>query len=249
VVFLLVAVAILLFMSIRIIGPGDQAVVVRLGRAQETTLAPGVHAVIPFFDQVYTFSTRTQKLEATADAASRDLQSVTTRLALNFSLEPKSINKLYQEIGIEWQSRILEPALQESVKSATSRFSAEELITRRQELKEAVRELLTARLSEKYILVDEVSITDFRFSDEFDKAIEAKQVAEQNALKARQDLERIKIEGEQRVTQAKAEADSLELQRAVLTPELLQLRAIEKWDGKLPSATGGATPFIQIPQR
>lgn len=241
--FLLV---LLLFSAVRVVDAGDQAVVVRLGVIQEKTLAPGVHLVAPIVDRVYTFSTRTRKLDAIAEAASRDLQQVTTRITLNFELDPEKINSLYQEIGVEWQMRIVEPAVQESVKSATSKFSAEELITKRQELKDEIKRLLTQRLASKYVLVDDVSITDFRFSEEFDRAIEAKQVAEQNALKARQDLERIKIEGEQRVTQARAEAESLALQRENLTADLLQLRAIEKWDGKLPQATGGATPFITL---
>jgi regulator of protease activity HflC (stomatin/prohibitin superfamily) len=243
---LAVVAAIFLVSSIRVVDAGEQAVVVRLGVAQPETLAPGLHFVIPVVDRVYLFSTRTRKLEATADAASRDLQQVRTTIALNFQLDPKSINKLYQEIGIEWQSRIVDPAIQESVKSATSNFSAEELITKRSELKESVTKLLAERLKDKYIIVDQISITDFRFSNEFDKAIEAKQVAEQNALKAKQDLERIKIEGDQRITQAKAEAEALRLQRENLTQDLLELRAIEKWDGKLPQATGGATPFINL---
>jgi regulator of protease activity HflC (stomatin/prohibitin superfamily) len=232
--------------SIRVVDAGEQAVVVRLGVAQPNTLAPGLHFVIPVVDSVYTFSTRTRKIDATANAASRDLQQVTTTIALNFQLNPQSINKLYQEIGIDWQSRIVDPAIQESVKSATSIFSAEELITKRQELKDSVTKLLADRLKDKYIIVDQISITDFRFSTEFDKAIEAKQVAEQNALKAKQDLERIKIEGDQRIAQARAEAEALRLQKENLSADLLQLRAIEKWDGKLPQATGGSTPFITL---
>jgi regulator of protease activity HflC (stomatin/prohibitin superfamily) len=244
-VFLLI---VLVMSTFKIIDAGEQGVVTRLGKVQEETLAPGVHIVIPVVDRLYIFSTRIRKMEASSDSASKDLQSVTTKIALNFQLDSKNINKLYQEVGVDWQARIVDPAIQESVKSATAQFTAEELITKRSEMKAAVADLLRTRLSSKYITVDDVSITDFRFSGEFEKAVEAKQVAEQSALKARQDLERIKIEAEQRVTTARAEADSLRLQREVLSPDLLQLRAIEKWDGKLPQATSG-NPFISLTPR
>ena len=128
----------------------------------------------------------------------------------------------------------------------TAHFTAEELITRRGEVKDAIKTNLTDRLGQFNIIVDEFSIVDFSFSEEFNRAIEAKQTAEQSALKAKRDLDRIKIEAEQRVTQARAEADGQRLQRETLTPILLQLRAIEKWDGKLPQVSGGATPFIDL---
>jgi regulator of protease activity HflC (stomatin/prohibitin superfamily) len=239
---------IIVISSFRIIDAGEQGVITRLGKVQGETLAPGIHFVAPVIDKLYIFSTRIRKMEASSDSASKDLQSVTTTIALNFQLDPKNINKLYQEVGVEWQARIVDPSIQESVKSATAQFTAEELITKRSEMKAAVTELLKARLSSKYIMVDDVSITDFRFSQEFEKAVEAKQVAEQSALKARQDLERVKVEAEQRVTTAQAEAESLRLQREVLSPDLLQLRAIEKWDGKLPQATSG-NPFINLNPR
>jgi regulator of protease activity HflC (stomatin/prohibitin superfamily) len=143
--------------------------------------------------------------------------------------------------------------VKESFKAAAARYTAEELISKREALKTEVRNYLRDRLKVFGIIVVELSITDFEFSQEFNKAIESKQTAEQNALRAKRDLDRIRVEAEQKIASARAEAESLRLQRQVISPELIQLRqieaqikAIEKWDGKMPNVTGGAVPFIQV---
>jgi regulator of protease activity HflC (stomatin/prohibitin superfamily) len=156
------------------------------------------------------------------------------------------VNVIYQEIGLFFKERIIDPAVQEAVKAVTAQFTAEELITRRSEVKEQIRESLAKRLLVFNIIVDDFNIVDFSFSREFNAAIEAKQTAEQQALKAKRDLDRIKIEAEQKVTQARAEAEAQRLQRETITPTILQLRAIEKWDGKFPQVIGGAMPFIDL---
>ena len=154
--------------------------------------------------------------------------------------------RIYQEVGTLYKERLIDPSVQEAVKAATAQFTAEELITRRAEVSSLIKEMLAERLVPRNIVVDEFNIVDFNFSDVFNQAIEAKQTAEQEALKAQRDLERIKIEAEQKVTAATAEADSQRLQRETITESLLQLRAIEKWDGVLPQVTGGAVPFIDL---
>ena len=156
------------------------------------------------------------------------------------------MNRVYQDVGLAYEARIIAPAVQESLKAVTAQFTAEELITKRDEVSARIKESLTARLGRRSIIVDEFSITDLDFSEVFAASIEAKQVAEQQALKARQDLERIKIEAEQKLEAAKAEAEAQRIQRETITAELIQLRAIEKWDGTLPQVTGGAMPFIDV---
>jgi regulator of protease activity HflC (stomatin/prohibitin superfamily) len=160
---------------------------------------------------------------------------------------------LYSNIGLNYNERIIDPAVKESFKAAAARYTAEELISKREALKTEVRNYLRDRLKVFGIIVVELSITDFEFSQEFNKAIESKQTAEQNALRAKRDLDRIRVEAEQKIASARAEAESLRLQRQVISPELIQLRqieaqikAIEKWDGKMPNVTGGAVPFIQV---
>lgn len=235
------------FNSVQVVGAGQRGVVFsKLSGIRDVTLGEGLHFKIPFVEDVVLIDVRVQKSQTAAPAASKDLQNVSSTIAVNFHIDPSRAQKVYQEIGAAYKERVIDPAVQEAVKAVTAHFTAEELITRRGEVKDAIKANLTERLVQFNILVDEFSIVDFSFSEEFNRAIEAKQTAEQSALKARRDLDRIRIEAEQRVTQARAEADGQRLQRETLTPILLQLRAIEKWDGKLPQVSGGATPFIDV---
>ena len=240
----------LLFMllsSFQVIGAGERGVVFsKLSGVKDVQLGEGLHFKIPFIEEIIAIDVKVQKSQTDARAASKDLQNVSSTIAVNFHIDPGRAQKVYQEIGLSFKERVIDPAVQEAVKSVTAHFTAEELITRRAEVKDAIKENLSQRLMKFNILVDEFSIVNFDFSHEFNVAIEAKQTAEQSALKAKRDLDRIRIEAEQRVTQARAEADGQRLQRETLTPILLQLRAIEKWDGKLPQVSGGATPFIDI---
>ncbi|MDD4357450.1 MAG: prohibitin family protein, partial [Smithellaceae bacterium] len=194
-----------------------------------------------------------QKITTKTEAASRDLQVVQTTMVLNYNLEPSKAGSMYSNIGLNYNERVIDPAVKESFKAAAARYTAEELISKREALKTEVRNFLRDRLQGFGVVVVELSITDFEFSQEFNKAIESKQTAEQNALRAKRDLDRIRVEAEQKIASAKAEAESLRLQRQVISPELIQLRqieaqikAIEKWDGKLPNVTGGTVPFIQV---
>lgn len=241
-----------------IVGPGERGVVTRLGAVQETIKNEGLNFRIPLIEKVILVDVRVRKHESKTSAASKDLQIVNAGITLNYGLNPVTVNKLWQELGPDFESRIIDPAIQETVKAVMARFTAEELIQRRTEVKTQVQELLDARLRTNYLLVDAVSITDFDFSSEFNAAIEAKQQAEQLALKAQRDLVRIKTEAEQQIAQAQAKAEALRLQKEQVTPQLIQLRqidaqlaAIEKWNGVLPQYTGsGPMPFINVvPER
>ena len=189
-----------------------------------------------------------QKDEVPATASSKDLQIVTSRIALNYHLLPESVNKIWQEVGKNYNTRIIAPAIQESVKAETAKFTAEELITKRETVKDQIKTNLAKRLLENFIIVDEFNIIDFDFSAAFNEAIEAKVKAEQLKLKADRDLERIKIEAEQRVAdaQGKAKAIQIEAQALRANAQVVELRWIEKWDGKVPTYWGQASPFIGI---
>lgn len=231
---------------------GDRGVVLRFGQVNRV-VEPGARFKIPFAEEVVRMSVQVQKTTTKTEAASRDLQTVQTTMVLNYSLEPLKTGEMYANIGLDYNERVIDPAVKESFKAAAARYTAEELISKRERLKTEVRDYLRERLHVFGINIVELSVTDFEFSAEFNRAIESKQTAEQNALRAKRDLERIKVEAEQKVTSARAEAEALRLQRQVISPELIQLRqieaqikAIEKWDGKLPNVTGGAVPFIQV---
>jgi regulator of protease activity HflC (stomatin/prohibitin superfamily) len=236
------------------VGAGQRGVVMNFGAVQQRVLPEGLHPRIPVMQQVVLVDVKVQKVETDAAAASSDLQDVTSRVALNFHIIPEKANVVYQKIGVHFKERIIDPAIQEVVKAVTAKYTAEELITKRPAVSEAMRAALTERLLEYNVAVDAFSIVIFSFSKVFTEAIEAKQTAEQLALKAKRDLERIKIEAEQRITAARAEAESLRLQRANISPDLIELRrieanlrAIEKWNGIMPQVTGaGAVPFIGV---
>ncbi|WP_249366582.1 MULTISPECIES: prohibitin family protein [Neobacillus] len=232
---------------------GHRGVLLQLGAVKPTILTEGFHFKIPFIQSVEQVEVRVQKEESSQSAASKDLQMVTAKVAVNYSVDPGKVNKLYQEIGPDFRARIVDPAIAESLKAITAQYTAEELISKRPDVSAKVKEMLSKKLTKYYMLLEDINIKEFAFSEEFNKAIELKQTAEQNALKAQRDLDRIKIEAEQQITQAKAEAESLKLKKEEVTPELIQLKqievqekALEKWDGRLPSVTGGATPFIDL---
>jgi regulator of protease activity HflC (stomatin/prohibitin superfamily) len=221
----------------------------------------GLHFRAPFVTEVVPVDVKTQRLTSESSAASRDLQIVTTQVVLNYRVDPDSVATLVREIGVDYEAKIIDPAIQESVKAATAQFTAENLITQRPLVSDSIRQVLNERLTPRGIIVEEVSITEFNFSEEFSRAIEAKQVAEQDALRAERELRRAQIEAQQQVARAeaeaearlqiaRAEAEALRLQREVISPELLQLRFIERWNGILPrfmSGDSGLVPLINIP--
>jgi prohibitin 2 len=236
------------------IGAGERGVVLNFGAVQENVLGEGLHFRIPIMQKVILMDVKVQKATTEGAAASSNLQDVSSTVAINYHIVPEKAHLVYQTIGIEFKERIIDPAVLEVVKAVTARYSAEELITKRSAVSDAMKTNLTQRLMIHNIAVDAFSIVGFSFSKIFMEAIESKQTAEQLAMKAQRDLERIKIEAEQKITTAKAEAESLRLQRANISLDLIELRkveanlkAIEKWNGILPQVTGaGAVPFIGV---
>ena len=236
------------------IGAGQRGVVLNFGAVQNKVLNEGLHFKIPIMQQVVMMDVRVQKAQTDASSASSDLQDVTLSVALNYHIVPDKANVVYQTIGIEFKDRIIDPAIQEVTKAVSAKYSAEELITKRPSVSTAMKEALSEKLMASNIAVDAVSIVTFSFSKVFMDAIEAKQTAEQHALKAKRDLDRIKIEAEQTIAAATAEAEALRLQKMNISPDLIELRkieanlkAIDKWNGILPQVTGGgAIPFIGV---
>ncbi len=239
-----------------IVPAGSRGVMTTFGRPADEVLDEGIHLRFPLAQKIHLLETRVQKSEGEGDAASKDLQAVHTRVAINYHLEPHQVAQAFKAIGPSTDviaDRIILPAAQESMKAVTARFTAEELITRRTDVREAISSLLREKMQRHGLVLDEFAIINFKFSDSFSKAIEAKVGAEQDKLRAERDLLRIRVEAEQKITQAKAEAESLALQRAQVTPELLKLREIEnqraaiaKWNGVLPTTTYGQVPLIGI---
>ena len=236
------------------IGAGERGIVLDFGAVQTKVLDEGMHLRIPIMQEVVIMDVKIHKVVTDAASASSDLQDVALSVALNYHIIPDKANIVYQSIGVEFKERIIDPAIQEVMKAVSARYSAEELITKRPAVSAEMQEALKARLLMNNIAVDAFSIVSFNFSKIFTDAIEAKQTAEQNALKAKRDLDRIRVEAEQTIAAATAEAEALRLQKMNISPDLIELRkieanlkAIEKWNGVLPEVTGaGAVPFIGV---
>jgi prohibitin 2 len=266
---------VVLVASVKIVEAGHRGVLLSFGAVDTSaSLNEGIHFVVPFRDEVVPLEVRTQKIVENAAAASRDLQDVSTQVALNYHIAPDSAQVLFQQLGFDYGNRVVSPAIQESLKQVTARYNAENLITNREAAKDEVETQIEARLAPYNIDVEALSITEFQFSEQFRRAVESKVEAEQRALQATNDLRRIEIEaqqaqakaiGEQKaniahaegvrqaaVLQAQGEAQAINIVKAQLTedPRYLEWLKTQRWDGVLPLVTGGAegaTPFIEIP--
>jgi len=251
---------------------GHRGVVIRFSAVTGKILDEGLQTKIPFLDTVQRMSVQTQKYEADAAAASRDLQDVSTTIALNWHLDPGMAAEVYRTLGLEFIDRIAAPAIQETIKQVTAKYNAEDLILKREEVKAAITENLSIRLLERGIITEAVSITEFQFSTTFTAAIEAKVAAEQAVFEAKNKLERIKVEAQQReeqeigeanarIAKAKGEAEYIrvvtdaqvaanEAIGASLTPEILQYILLDRLgeDIKLMVIPSGQGLDIVLPE-
>lgn len=251
-IVIIIAVVVLLMLNPFVkVGAGERGVVMNFGAVQDKVLDEGLHFIVPVMQEVVKVDVKVQKSQTDAVAASSDIQETRSTIALNYHIQPDRANWVYQNLGTAFKDRIIDPAVQEVVKAVTAKYNATDLITKRELVSDDMKELLRERLMNYGITVDAFAIVDFQFSKQFAQAIEEKQVADQRVLKSQRDLERIKIEKEQKITQAQAEAESLRLQKQNVSPDLIKLRqieaqmkAIEKWDGVMPRVTGGAMPFV-----
>lgn len=243
-----VLVLIITFGTFGTIGAGERGILLQFGAVKGKVLNEGLYLKIPFIQKVVKIDVKIQKDEVPASASSKDLQIVTSKIAINYHLSPDKVNNIWQDIGGDYNARIIAPSIQEAVKSVTAKFTAEELIVKREEIKDQIKINLAERLIKNHIIVDEINITAFDFSQSFNEAIESKVTAEQLKLKAEMDLERIKIEALQIVAESEGKATAIRIEAQALTanPRVVELRWIEKWDGKTPTYWGGASPFIGI---
>ncbi len=242
----LILTAVFILKPFTLISAGHRGVVLNLGAVSDRILGEGLNFKIPLYQSIIEINVQVQKTKSKAQAASRDLQTVETEIAVNYVIEPAQVNRIYQEIGTDYEATVIDPAILETVKAVTARYTAEQLITNRQQVSLEIQKDLADRLKPFHLDVKAISIENFNFSETFNNAIEQKQQAEQLALKAERDLERIRTEAEQQIAMARADAESFRLRTQNLTPLLRDMEWIKKWDGKLPHYYGGATPLINL---
>lgn len=251
VVLCVVAVIIFWNLPVFLVYAGHNVVVLRFGSLDRTE-TQGIHFKVPFVEKVIDMDIRTQKEQVEATAASNDLQNVNATIAVNYNLNEGSAGKIYSSVGVDYKTVIIDPAIQEAVKASTAKYTAEQLITKREEVREDIKDLLKARLISQGIQVTEVSIVNFKFSDSFESAIEAKVTAEQQALQAKNKLEQSKYEADQAIATARGQAEAIRIQAEAIHnqggAEYVELQAINKWKGDLPQYLGGSSPipFLNI---
>jgi prohibitin 2 len=231
-----------------VVQAGHTGVVMTFGAVNDNVLSEGIHFKVPFVQSVVQMDNRTQKIETEGTASSKDLQIISYVVAVNYHVENSASAELYKSVGSNYSNIVIAPAIQESIKSVTAQFTAEQLITERQTVSDKIKEALSDKISKYGISVEIFNIVNFDFSEEFNAAVEAKQTAQQNALKAEQDLARIEVEAKQKITQAEAEAESINLIQQALSqsPDYVEYVKWNKWNGELPTVMGDSNLLLGI---
>ena len=251
----IILVAIIIFASITTVPTGYVGVKTRFGQVQDDIIQEGLNFKTPFIESIVKIDCRTQKIEYGMEASSKDLQKVSNiKIAVNYGVDKQKANILYREVGKDFNSIMIEPAIYETMKSAIANYTAEELVTKRQEVSNLAQETLTNKLKDKGINITSLSMIDLSFSEEFDQAIEKKQVVEQQTQQAKYELEKAKVENEKKIENAKAEAEVMKQQNQEITDKTLELKRlevqqklIEKWNGQLPTtALGENIPMLNL---
>ena len=263
---------ILLCASITSVPVGSTGVVIRFGSTTGQTMTDGWHFKVPFIESVVDISNKVMKTDVAADSISRDLQAITSNISINYHLAAENSADIYKRVGLTYEDTLLQPAIQEAVKAVMAKYSAEELITNRSVVSSEIGEEIRTKISAYGIIIDEFNLTNFSFSDEFDAAIEAKQIAEQDKIKVATEKEKKTIEAEAAAaektiaaeaeaeaiktkaeaeaeaikTKADAQADANQKIRDSLSEEVLENKKLETWDGVLPKVSTGSGASIIV---
>lgn len=260
---IVLVIAILAFGAVTIVPAGNSGVVVTLGKVDERALESGLHFKVPFVQSVVMMNNKIQKCEVDSNSVSKDLQTVSSAVAVNFHITSDSAADIYKNIGVQYQDTVLQPAIQEAVKSVSAQYTAEELITKRTAVGDEIASALTEKVSDYGIIIDKFNIVNFEFSEEFNVAIEQKQVAEQNYLKAQTEKEQqimeaeadakkqiiaAEAEAEATLKRAEAEAEANEKLNESLSGNVLTYQQIQKWNGEYPSVVSSdSSILIDVP--
>lgn len=263
-----IIVAIVLFFStVGVVGAGERGVKVQLGKIVGT-VEQGLYFKLPFVEKVYKIDVRTRTIKNEyyvneggkvlsnnpLESASKDLQDVKISAVVNYKIDPVKVKELYEQYREEsnFEEQVLKPIIKKTIKETTSLYTAEELVTKRAEYNSAIDSKLTNEFSNIGVIFEQSNITNLTFSESFNQAIEAKVTAEQQALKAQNDLKRVEFEAEQRIATAKAEAESIRISAQAINSQggadYVNLKAIEKWNGILPAQMipNATVPFIDL---
>ena len=255
IIFLVLVGLLIFFNSFTSVPTGFVGIRTRFGKASENVVQEGLNLQIPMIERIVLMDCRTQKAEIDCSTASRDLQEVTLKVAVNYNVSLENAYNIYKSIGVNYESIMISPSILESVKAVTAQYTAEELITKRSEVSDKMQDTLKDKIESRGFTVIDFNVTDLDFSLAYNQAIEKKQVAEQEAKQAQYELEKAKIENEKKIAEAEANAKVMQVQDSSTTENALRLKEleikksfIERWNGVLPSTMTGdsAIPFLNI---
>ena len=223
---------VLLLFSFSIVHTGEKGIKIKFGKITNKTTHEGVNYHLPFIEKIQKVNIKVQKSEETVESSTKDMQIINTTVAVNYRLESEKVIDLYKKVGKNYKETILQPAIKESIKTAIAKYNAEEITTKRNEVSSECLKAIQGKVEKYGIVIEDFNLTNFSFSEEYTKAIEDKQVAEQK-------LEKAKLEAEQKVVEAEATRKANELLSQTITDKTLAEKFLEKWDGKLPETYAG----------
>ncbi|MCM1003749.1 MAG: prohibitin family protein [Candidatus Gastranaerophilales bacterium] len=231
------------------VGPGERGIKIKLGQVQPESYGEGLHLVFPFIQKFKTMDVKTQKNTLTTAVYTKDIQQARITYVINYNVQPDRVNKLFQEVGMDYANKILTPVVEGTIKDIIGKWNAQDLIANREKATGDILFKLQGSLSDNYINVTDFQMTEINYSDVFEKAIESKVTAEQEALKAKNKTVQVQEEAKQKVIAAEAEARSMSIRAQALSQNksLVQYEAVQKWDGKMPQyMMGNSIPFINV---
>lgn len=240
------------FNPIAIVGVGERGVKVTLGKVSPTSYTEGVHFVTPFISAIKNMNVKTQKNYIETSVYTKDIQQAKITYVLNYNLQPENAHKMYREVGSNYFDTVVSPVVEGTIKDVIGKWNAQDLVANREKATQEILIKLQNHLAPKYINVTDFQMTAIAYSGVFEKAIESKVTAEQEALRAKNKTVQIQEEAKQKLISAEAEAKSMSIRAHALTQNkaLVEYEAVQKWDGKLPEyMLGGSMPFINISKK
>ena len=231
------------------VGPGERGIKITLGHVQPESYGEGLHTIFPFIQKFRTMDVKTQRNTKTTAVYTKDIQQARITYVLNYNVEPTSVNKLFQTVGLDYETKILTPVVEGTIKDIIGKWNAQDLIANREKATGDILAKLQTQLKDNYIDVTDFQMTEINYSEVFERAIESKVTAEQEALKAKNKTVQVQEEARQKVIAAEAEARSMAIRAQALSQNksLVQYEAVQKWDGKMPQyMLGNSVPFINV---
>ena len=231
------------------VGPGERGIKIKLGQVEPESYGEGLHFIFPFIQKFKTMNVKTQKVTLNTAVYTKDIQQAKITYVVNFNVQPEFVNKLFQEVGVDYKNTILLPVVEGTIKDIIGKWNAQDLIANREIATNDILFKLQEQLKDNYLNITDFQLVEINYSDVFERAIESKVTAEQEALKAKNKTVQVEEEAKQKVIAARAEAKSMAIRAQALSQNksLVEYEAVQKWDGKMPQyMMGNSVPFINI---